>query len=213
MSFSEKTLEIIKNFASINQGVVFKKGTKLRTCSVMKNIYASAELPDEIPVDFAIYDLNEFLSTLSLFVNPTIEYKDNHLHISSEKSKIKYYFASPAVVVSPPEKDPQFTDVMLSFVLTDETWRCVQKAAAVLKLTRLNLETGKLRATGDKENKNVYDVEVDTTGSINSPVFVNIENIKLLPGDYKVEVFERALRFENTEDSSLVYFVAVEAED
>lgn len=213
MSFSEATIDIIKNFASINQGILFKKGTKLRTCSVMKNIYASAEIPDEIPVDFAIYDLNEFLSTLSLFESPTIEYKDNHLLVSSDKSKIKYYFASPAVVVSPPEKDLQFTDPKLTFVLTDETWRRVQKAAAVLKLSRLNLETGKLRATGDKENKNVYDVEVPTEGKIDSPVFVKIENVKLLPGDYNVEVFERALRFENTQDSNLVYFVAVEAED
>lgn len=210
MSFSEKTIEVIKNFASINQGIVFKPGNLLRTCSNAKNIFASAEIPDNIPVEFAIYDLNAFLSTLSLFDEPSVEFKEKHLLISSGKSKIKYYFASAAVVVSPPEKVPQFTDAKLKFTLTDSAWRQIQKASSVLKLVKLNISEGKLQATGDKDNPNTFDVDVETEGSFNGSAFVKIENIKLIPGDYDVEVYDRAIQFTCTEDKSLVYLVAVE---
>lgn len=214
MSFQNKTLDIIKNFASINQGLVFKEGNQLKTCSVLRNIYAFAEVPDSFPRNFAIYDLNAFLSVLSLFEKPVIEFKETHILIASEKSKIKYFYSSPTVVVSPPDKEVKFVDKKLSFVLTDADWRQMQKASSVLRLTKFNVEEGRLNVTGEKDNSNTFDIAIETTGDgLNGEnVFVKIENIKLLPGDYNVEVYTRALRFQSVEDPNLIYFVAVEAE-
>ena len=42
MKLSSKTIELLKNFSSINQSILFKEGSKLRTISVMKNILAEA---------------------------------------------------------------------------------------------------------------------------------------------------------------------------
>ena len=71
MKLSDNTLTILKNFAGINNSILVKKGNKLRTISVAKNILAEAEItPEEFPRDFAIYDLNQFLNFLSLDKDP-----------------------------------------------------------------------------------------------------------------------------------------------
>ena len=61
MKLSDKTINLLKNFSDINQSILFKKGNKLRTISVMKNIMAEAEVQEDFPKDFAIYDLTQFL--------------------------------------------------------------------------------------------------------------------------------------------------------
>lgn len=212
MAFQDKTLEIIKNFASINQGLVFKPGNRLRTSSVLKNILASATIPDEIPKEFAIYDLNAFLSVLSLYDDPQITFNDNHFLISSGKSKIKYFYSNPAVVVQPPAKDLEFTDLKATFVLTAASWQQIQKAASVLKLEKLSIHNGGLRATGSNDNPNTYDVDVEVDGDVGAPVFVKIENVRLLPGDYNVEVYGRAVKFNSTTEEGLSYLVSLESE-
>ena len=73
MKLSESTLSLLKNFSTINQSILFKQGTKLRTISVMKNILAEATITEEIPKDFGIYDLNQFLNGLSLHQSPELD--------------------------------------------------------------------------------------------------------------------------------------------
>ena len=46
MKLSEKTIDLLENFSSINQSILVKKGSKLRTISVMKNILAEAEVDE-----------------------------------------------------------------------------------------------------------------------------------------------------------------------
>ena len=72
MKLSDKTILLLKNFSSINQSILFKQGKKLRTISVMKNILAEATIAEDIPKDFGIYDLNQFLNGLSLHQNPEL---------------------------------------------------------------------------------------------------------------------------------------------
>jgi hypothetical protein len=66
MKLSNDTLNVLKNFASINQSIMFKKGKTLKTVSGGKNVLAEATINEEIPADFGVYNLNEFLSVLSL---------------------------------------------------------------------------------------------------------------------------------------------------
>ena len=94
---SNDTLNVLKNFATINQGLLFKKGKRLRTLSVLKNVFAVADITDEIPREFAIYDLNEFLGTLSLFSKPDLDFKDDHILIQEGKAKVKYFYSPPIV--------------------------------------------------------------------------------------------------------------------
>ena len=106
MKLSDKTISVLKNFSSINQSILFKEGSKLRTISVMKNILAEATVTEEFMKDFGIYDLNQFLNGLSLHSSPELDFaNDGYVVIREGRSRSKYFFADPNVIVTPPEKD------------------------------------------------------------------------------------------------------------
>lgn len=207
-----RTLDILRNFASINQGIVFKPGKRLRTIAALKNVFAVSDIPDEIPREFAIYDLNEFLSTLSLFDKPEISYKEDHLLIQSGKSRIKYFYSSPAVVVSPPENDINLTGALLSFQLTEANLNQILKASAALKLKELAFDAGKITAYNSSSVGNQIVIDVDTQGEGTATTVIKIELLKLIPDTYDVQVFGRAVRFQSTTNPDLVYFITVEAD-
>jgi hypothetical protein len=211
MSLSSETLNVLKNFASINQGLLFKKGSRLRTLSVLKNIFAVADITDTISREFAIYDLNEFLGTVSLFSNPDLAFNEDHILISEGKAKVKYFYSSPAVVVSPPEKDITLTDPLLSFELTEAQITQIQKASATLKLKELSIKAGKLTALNSGGVGNQITIDLDTKGSMTGEKLVKIENLKLIEGSYNVQVFEQAVEFAHMTKPGLVYLVTVES--
>ena len=211
MNLSKETIDILRNFASINQGLLFKKGNRLRTLSVLKNIFAVAEISDEITREFAIYDVNELLGTLSLFSSPGLDFKDDHILIQEGKAKVKYFYSSPAVVVSPPDKDIVLTDPKLTFELSEANITQIQKAAATLKLKELSIREGKLTALNSGGIGNQITIELDTDGSMNDEKIVKIENLKLIDGAYNVKVFDQAVEFTHTTKPGLVYLVTVEA--
>ena len=86
MKLSDKTISVLKNFSSINQSILFKEGSKLRTISVMKNILAEATVTEEFMKDFGIYDLNQFLNGLSLHQSPELDFKMTDMLLSVKVS-------------------------------------------------------------------------------------------------------------------------------
>ena len=105
MKLSDLTLALLKNFSNINQSILFKQGNKLRTMSVMKNILAEATIDEELPKDFGIYDLGQFLNGMGLHQSPELDFtNDNHVLIKEGRSRSKYFFADPSVIITPPEK-------------------------------------------------------------------------------------------------------------
>ena len=118
MKLSDTTLKILQNFTTINQSLAFKEGRKLRTISPMKNVLAEAEIEEYVPKDFAIYDLPQFLNTLSLYKNADIDVSThpNFAHIKSGMSqRSKYFFSDPSVIIAPPEKEMELPDEFISF--------------------------------------------------------------------------------------------------
>ena len=121
MKLSNKTIDVLKNFSGINQNILIKEGTKLRTMSTMKNILGEADITESFPKGFGIYDLNEFLGVLTLANDPEIEFNnDSYLTIRGGHSKVQYFFSDPSILVTPPEifNAPE-TDV--SFKVTKES--------------------------------------------------------------------------------------------
>ena len=116
MRLSEQTVSLLKNFASINQNLQFKEGNKLSTISAQKNILVNAEIPETLPSDFAIYDLNKFLGVMSLFQDPELEIGDTTMMIGG---KANYVFADPTMIVVPPEKELAFPEPEVSFTMTN----------------------------------------------------------------------------------------------
>ena len=106
MKLSEKTLTLLKNFSNINQSILFKQGSSLRTISVMKNILAEATIDEDLPTDFGIYDLGQFLNGLALHTRPELDFQnEGYVYIKEGRMRSKYFFADPKVIVTPPEKE------------------------------------------------------------------------------------------------------------
>ena len=197
----KSTIEILKNFSSINQSIQIYAGNQLATMATTKNIFATAIVEDEFPKDFALYSLSEFLSVLSLFSEPKIEYGENDITIKEGKMKVRYQYSSPAVVVSPPKgKSIPVRDVLLTFDLKKEDLAGLVKASAILKATDLIIDQHSMSVTNRKGNDNTYKIDIEAAeGDTDRSFALKVEYLKLIPNDYRVQVNERVLNFTNEE--------------
>ena len=215
MKLSDKTLSVLKNFSSINQSILFKKGNKLRTISVMKNILAEATITEEFAKDFGVYDLNQFLNGMSLHRSPELDFgNDGYVVIREGKMRSKYFFADPNVIVTPPDKSIQLSSEDVCFELSTEQLDKLLKAAAVYQLPDLSAvgENGVVKlVVRDKKNDTSNDFAIvvgdtDTEFSFN----FKVENIKVLPGTYEVVVSQKLLSRFTSKNHDLTYYIALE---
>ena len=215
MKLSDKTISVLKNFSSINQSILFKEGSKLRTISVMKNILAEATVTEEFMKDFGIYDLNQFLNGLSLHSSPELDFaNDGYVMIREGKSRSKYFFADPNVIVTPPEKDITLPSEDVCFEVSTDQLEKLLKASAVYQLPDLSAvgESGVIKlVVRDKKNdtSNDYAVVVGETDKEFSFNF-KVENIKVLPGTYEVVVSQKLLSRFTSKNHDLIYYIALE---
>ena len=220
MKLSNETVTVLKNFSTINQNLVIKSGNSISTMSAMKNIVAKARVQETFAQEFAIYDLNEFLASLSLFNNPDLDFQDDFVVIS-DGAHLKYWYSDPSVVTTP-MKEVTMPESEVSFILESSMISDVQKAAAVIGAPDMVLEamsTGiaVLKVT-DKKNTtaNDYAVKIDVNNEDGKDVpykfWFKVENLKLLPGTYNVAVSSKNIsHFVNTK-VDVDYFIALEPE-
>ena len=215
MKLSDNTLAILKNFAGINNSILVKRGNKLRTISVAKNILAEAEILEEFPRDFAIYDLNQFLNGLSLHQDPDLDFQqDSYLSIKEGKRRVKYFFADPNVIIAPPEKEINLPSKDICFQMDSVTLEKLLKAAAVYQLPDLSAigEAGVIKlVVRDKKNdtSNEYAIVVGDTDKEFTFNF-KVENIKIIPGPYDVVVSSKLLSQFTNSKYNLTYYIALE---
>jgi len=215
MKLSDKTLSVLKNFSTINQSILFKQGNKLRTISVMKNILAEANISEEIPKDFGIYDLSQFLNGLSLHQSPELDFENaGHVVIKEGRMRSKYFFADPNVIITPPEKAIDLPSEDVSFELRTEQLDKLLKAAGIYQLPDLAVVGGEgvvKIVVRDKKNdtSNEFAVVVGETDKEFSFNF-KVENIKILPGTYDVIVSQKLLSRFVSKNHDLTYYIALE---
>ncbi len=215
MKLSDKTINLLKNFSSINQSVLFKQGRQLRTISVMKNILAEATIAEEIPRDFGIYDLNQFLNGLGLHSDPELNFKnDGHVVIKEGKMRSKYFFADPSVIVSPPEKEITLPTEDVSFELSIQQLEKLKKAASVYQLPDISAigEAGVVKmVVRDKKSDTSNDFSI-VVGETNKEFVFNFkeENLKILPGTYEVVISSKLLSRFTSKNYDLTYYIALE---
>jgi hypothetical protein len=215
MKLSNETISVLKNFSTINANLMVKAGSSLSTMSAMKNIVAKADVTEEFPSDFAIYDLNEFLSALSLFGKPNLEFDNDFVIITEEgtSKSLKYWFSDPSVVTTP-SKEISMPSTELTFNLSSDTLNEITKAAAVIGVPDMALAGGKLMVT-DKKNStaNAYETSLDV-GDVAAEYkfWFKVENLKVMPGAYDVEVSSKKIsHFTNTK-LGVQYWIALEPE-
>ena len=217
MKLSESTLSLLKNFKDINQSILFKKGSKLRTMSVMKNILAEATIDEELPKDFGIYDLSQFLNGLELHKPhvPNLDFtNENHVVIHEGRMRSKYFFADPNCIVLPPEKPMTLPSEDVTFELSTGQLDKLLKAAAIYQLPDLSVvgENGVVKlVVRDKKNdtSNDFSIIVGDTSDVFSFNF-KVENIKILPGTYDVVVSQKLISRFSSKNHDLTYYIALE---
>ena len=214
MKLSNNTTNILKNFSQINQSILIKQGNKLKTISVMKNILAEAEIEEDFESDFAIYDLNRFLSGLSLYDSPDLEFGDSFLTIRDGRRRAKYFFADPSVIVSPPEKEISLPSKDVCFTVATQQLDKLLKAAAIYQVPHLSAvgRNGKIElVVRDKKNDTSHEFseevgETDQEFSFN----FKVENIKIIPGTYDVVISSKLLSEFTNKNTDLKYYIALE---
>jgi hypothetical protein len=218
MKLSDNTLNVLKNFASINQGIVVKPGKLLRTMSSNKAILAEASVDEVFPTEFGIYDLNTLLGVISQNKNsPEVEFEKDFLVFSSVGS-IRIRYTPATLILTPPNKNISITDYDVEFNLSQEVLQWIFNTASILKCPNVVIksEGGKdgdinIWAMDVKgEIVNDANVKVEGTSDIAFQAVLKIENLKILQGAYKVEVSSQgACKFYNS-DRNLTYWIAIE---
>lgn len=218
MKLSNETLTVLKNFSAINQGIQFKKGKKLTTVSAGKTVLAQANLKDEFPQDFCVYDLNQFLSVHSLFKDSEINFDGSNIVIGNGRKNTKYRMTAKEMIVTPPEKEITLPSVDCSFTFTSEDYDSVMKSASVLSSPHIGVvsdgEKVQVQTFDAQDNSaHVFSVDVGDGNGKKYNIVFKTENIKLIPGSYDVEIsFKGIGHFKNTKED-IQYWIAFEAKE
>lgn len=191
----KSTIDVLKNFAGINQSIWFEEGNRLRTISITKTTYAEAVIEDTIPREFGIYNLGTFLGVLSLFENPDIEYHDDYMIISEGNTKVRYLYSNEAMIVHPEKgKKVVVTGEELTMTLTNDALKNLLKGTAILGSTDIVFSKTGITAVS-RDSANNYCLNLDVDGETDETFMIKVENLKLLPGDYEVVVTPRVVQF------------------
>tara|TARA_Y100000389_G_scaffold73568_1_gene70213 strand:- start:3 stop:671 length:669 start_codon:yes stop_codon:yes gene_type:complete len=214
MKISNETRDVLKNFSTINSGIRVKTGNKLETISNMKNILAIATIEESFPQDFAIYNLPEFLGATSLLDDPEFNFNPEKLSVEDTNSRMDYFYASEGMVVAP-EKMITMPSSEVTFTITSTLLTDLQKASSVLGVNDLVLESDGTTVTltvKDKKNatSNTLSRTVAEGNGDKYQMNFKIENLKILTGNYEVQVSSKGIsHFKNT-DVEVEYFIALE---
>ena len=204
MKLSESTVEVLKNFSTINPSLAFREGNTLRTVSPQKNILASCVVEETFPVDFAIYELNQFLGLNSIFDNGDIQFGEKGLEISEGSSKCRYTYTDPSMVTTPPDKDLTLPTAEVRFDMSQDTLKSVVNAANQLSLPEIAVR-------GDGSSISL--VAVSTEGAAvpeeEFSLVFKTENFKFIPDDYGVTVSSKGIS--HFKGQRVEYWVATEA--
>jgi hypothetical protein len=217
MNISSDTLKVLKNFAAINPNIVCKPGQKLSTISDAKNILASADIQEDFPQEFGIYDLNEFLSVVNLIDDAALSFDEKFVTVAGDnKQKINYYFSSPEILTSP-EKDLTMPSAEFNISLSMDTLANIRKAATVLGHNELVIEGNNgdvcAKVIDSKDaTANAYEIHLDHNNDCKNKFsfVVNIANLKLLEGDYFLSISSKLISSWQNTDFPVNYFIALE---
>jgi hypothetical protein len=213
---SSQTIDILKNFSGINSNLVVKAGEPLSTISEAKNIMAIADITEQFSADFGIYDLNEFISMFSLLQDPDLEFTNDSVQFKSGRTRASYRFADQSILTSPKNKInmPQ-SDLTVN--ITSELLTQVRKAAGVLghSIVSLKGEDGTVTlSVVDPKNSsaNTFSVVLDENNSQHGSFDLQflINNLKVLPGDYEVNISSKLISHWKNETIPVQYYIALE---
>ena len=194
MELCENTLDVLRNFSSINQNIMIRSGNNIKTMSVTRNMIATADVSEQFTKDFGIYDLNEFIGVLGLVDTPNLTFEDDFVIVqdSTGRSKIKYFYSAEETLTTA-TKDVKMPEADCKFTLDNSTLNKLKKAAATLghKEVSIQAKDGVLSLSiVEKQNATSNAFSIDIDGEFKQDAVFNfiidIANLKILPCDYDV---------------------------
>lgn len=218
MELSDNTLSILKNFSGINQNILIRSGNTIKTISEARNVLATAIVDETFSQDFGIYDMNEFIGVLGLVDTANLQFEDEYVRISdsSGRSKVKYFFSSEETLTTP-TKDITMPSADVTFTLDNDTFNKLKRAASALGHSEVSISgnDGVLSLSViDSQNmtSNAFSIDVDGTypDGATFNFILNIGNLKMLPGDYEVQISSKLISQFSNKDSNIKYWIALE---
>ena len=216
ITLSKTTLNILKNFSTLNSNILIKSGNIIKTITPSKNGMAEAKIEETFDTSFGIWDLNKFLGVISLFSNPSLEFGEKFVQIRSPNGSCVKYFYSEPKLLTVPTKSINMPEVAITMSMTEKMFVDLQKASAVMQLPELSIvnENDKIFALiSDLQDPttNNYRIEVgenksDASFSLN----FKMENIKILPGDYDISLAKNVVGQFTNKNIDLKYWFAME---
>lgn len=217
MILSEQTINVLQNFATINQSLLFEPGNTLKTVSPQKTILAEVTVKETFPQEFAIYDLSQFLSALSLFTSAELEFFDTHLTISElERNVVSYNYADKSMFIVPPKKSLSLPDSDVKFTLSEKDLKKILQGARILNLQEIIIKNegeNIVVVAGDSKNSSMNSYKI-LIGKLDEDVEFNhvfkVDNLRIMTLNYNVEISKKGLASFKTADDLVKYFVTTE---
>jgi len=221
MNISENTMQILKNYGAINPNFIARRGNTIMTVSEAKNILSSCNIEEQFEQDMGIYDLNEFLNVLSLVDQPKLDMEEKWCTVkdATGRSKVKYFFTDPEMLTAPTtkmiENASNMSEFAISFTFDNDTLSKVKRAAGALGHTSMKIENtnGAIALTVfDTENvtSNTFTIEVPGQANEEGSWVININNLKIVPGDYEVKVSNKNISNFIHKEKPIQYWIALE---
>ena len=217
---SNETLDVLKNFSSINSNILVKEGNVITTISPVKNVMAEATVPESFDQKFGIWDLNKFLGTISLFEDPEYMFEEKCVTISSStnNSSVRYYYSEPSLLTTV-NKQINMPEAVVTCSITQNVFNDILKASSVLQVSdiaiRSNSDELEIVALDKKDkSSNSYSITLDhlPAGGPEFSFFFKSENLKMLSGDYDVSISDKVVSQFTNINRSLKYWVALESD-
>jgi hypothetical protein len=215
ITLSKTTLAVLKNFASMNSNLHVMPGNIIKTITPSMTGMAKVEVEEEFDTEFGIWDLNKFLGVISLFNNPSFEFHDKYVRISGNNSSVVNYYYSDPSLLTIPTKEVMMPDVVAETTITQEMFNEITRTSSVLQLPDISFQSKDddfYVIVSDRNDPTSNSSEIKLDGETNGADFsfnFKIDNIKLLPGNYKISFAKKVGRFEN-ENINLTYWFAAQ---
>jgi hypothetical protein len=218
MELNDGTLQILKNFSSINPNIMIRNGNVLKTISEAKNVLVKAEVQNEFPQDFGIYDLNEFIGVLSLVDKPTMSFRDESVVLSdaSGRSKVNYFYSAEETLTTP-QKDINMPESEVSFTLDSSTLDKIKRASSTLGHNEVVITPGNgciTLSVTETQNSTSNSFDIDIAGEyldgVDFKFIMDINNLKIIPGDYEVKISSKLISQFSHKTINIQYWIALE---
>jgi len=218
MELCENTLNVLRNFSGINQNIMIRSGNNIKTMSETRNMIATADVSEQFTKDFGIYDLNKFIGVMGLVDTPNLKFEDDFVIVSdsSGRSKVKYFYAAEETLTTA-TKDVKMPEADVKFTLDNDTLNKLKKAASTLGHSEVSIKAkdGVLSLSvveNQNATSNAFSIDID--GDFKQDAVFNfiisISNLKILPGDYDVEISSKLITQFKNKELPLTYWIALE---